>query len=320
MIFPIHVGNRMKNAGKTSGPQKVSAIVILAILINIGLFPVLSGFLAQFKIPAVLGILFQFLATGIIGVIIIKVFVIREDDKLVEHENSKDSSLSNYYYLRNKDNLEEIESAPLFEYTDNNFCVVLRLTYGSNSDKKSKGNETLLTSIFNKVLSYDMQLRIYTLPEDFNESMECKNYLRSMSNIENESLRAYSSDVINEILNVTSNYRELTTTTIFIKTSNPYQVENLSPLLRHILREYSNSDTSFRSIEFFNQDSLRVFIRNYYCLEALDLSSLRANEVDSNTLLAFKDLVEVSTVRRTNGEEKVINLYKPNRKGVKNIL
>lgn len=320
MIFPIHVGNRMKNAGKTTGPQKVSAIVILALLVNIGVFPVINNFLTQFKIPTVLGIITQFIATIIVGIIIIKVFVIREDDKLVEHEHSKDSSLSNYYYIRNKDNLEKIESAPIFEYTDSNFCVVLRLTYGSNSEKKSKGNETLLTSIFNKVLSYDMQVRIYTMPEDFSESVECKTYLNSMSSIDNDSLRSYSSDMINEVLRVTANYRELTTTTIFIKTSNPYQIGNMSPLLRHILREFSTSDTSFRSIEFFNQDSLRVFIRNYHCLEALDLSSLKANEVDSNTLLTFKDLVEISSITLSTGEEKVINLYKPNRKGVKNIV
>lgn len=302
MIFPINVYRNIKEAGKTRTSEKISAIAICALIVNIIVFAQFQGVLQGIGISPVVTIIFQLIITILIVILLIRVFVVRENDKYAEHEKSKGTSLSNYYYIRNKENVDKIDEVPIFQYSNGNYFFILGFTYGANSERKKIGNEEFFTRLARNVLKYEMRYRCYEVPEDFRESVECKTFLKSLMNIEDPNLKDYMSKMIEYDLDYCTEYRELFKTVILVETSNPYQVNNVSPLIREILKDYKSLLLSVRGIDFFDVQEMRNFCRDYHCLEALDLSSLKVNNIDKNTLLDFKNLVKVERINLKNGK------------------
>ena len=306
MIFPINVYKNIKEAGKTKASEKISAILIAALIVNIIIFAQIQGLLQGIGISPVITILVQLVITILVMIVLIRVFVVREHDKYVEHQKSKDSSLSNYYYIRNKENVDKIEEVPIFQYNNGNYFFIIGFTYGANSDRKKVGNEVFFTKLIRNILKYEMKYRCYQMPEDFRESVECKTFLKSLVNIEDPVLRDYMSKTVEYDLDYCSEFRELFKTVVLVETSNPYQINNIPTLIRDILKDYKNEVLSVRGIEFFDVQEMRNFCRDYHCLEALDLSSLKVNNIDKNTLLEYRNLVKVERIDLSNGKTRKV--------------
>ena len=306
MIFPVNIENRIRNKGKTHKKDKIFAIFVIMVLLNVLGVIYVDIPLKGMGIPIFISFLVQLALSVLVVVTIIRIFVVREKSKMSEVEASKDSSLNTYYFLRNKDVLEEIDDVPVFEYTDGNFCIALSLYYGANSDKKSKGNRTILQDLINTCLRFGFTYRTYSLPEKFKESVECFNYTKKFSNIQDKTLREFMVDNLDLALDVCEDRSELLRTVILIKTTTPYQIMNFESVIRAFRELYYTRAHSFRNVVFMGNDEMRAFLRDYYCLEALDLSSLKSREVDDVTLAEFSDLIKVVGYNLRTGKEKVL--------------
>ncbi|MGL4948772.1 MAG: hypothetical protein ACRC5M_00175, partial [Anaeroplasmataceae bacterium] len=200
MVFPMDISSRLKNATKSKVTDKLQLIILIAFIVNGIVFTQIQAVVGPLGISPSTTIFVQAIVSVIIVIALTRVFVIREDDKLLEHQKSKDTSLSSYYYIRDKENLETIETAPLFEYTDGNFCVILKFAYGANSEKKTLGNERFLTYLFKNSLKYNLHLRTFNIPENFTDSKECRTLQSKVSKVEQDSLRVVMADLINHTL------------------------------------------------------------------------------------------------------------------------
>ena len=305
MKFPNNIVKDIKNSGKTTVTERLSLIAFLAVFINFILYSQLVGLVVSIGIPKMILFLVQLAITGFISLMAFRIFVIREDDKVKEFENSKDSSLSNYYYLLDKDNVERIETAPIFEYSDGNFMMLIRFSYGHSQYDSSVGTRLLYEFLFNECGKADMEVRTFNMPECFKDSVEYSNIISGMSRIKSPELSTVMRDIISNLLDECDKYVGLMDTTIQIKTKSLYQVRDLGTIVKKLMDKYSNTPNSIRSIEFLGKNKLRSFLRDYYCLEALDLSSLKTVSVDRSTLIKSQGLVQVCELELSSGEIRV---------------
>jgi hypothetical protein len=298
MKFPINVSKNMEAASTASASEKTTALVIITVLANIFIFSYVSGFISGRFLPLI--VIIQIIVTIILFVVILRVAVIREDDKMIEHVRSKDSSLSNYFFVRNKDNFEKIREATIFEYTDGNFALMMSFKFGATTDQKAEGNREIFNELFRTIGTHELEHRVYNMPENFRESLECKTFIKSLTAIEDTDLSRVMLDLTNHVLDICSQYNSLYDTIVIIRTRNPYQRQMFDIILNK-LEEITKIDNSIRSIEFLNEDGMRAFMRDYHGLEALDLSSLKISEVSTDTLLSMKGLVNVRRVQYKDG-------------------
>lgn len=292
MVFPSNILRQIRNTGKVDKSSKILMVVFCMFLANLFLFSTFRNLLAPLGLPVFVIILIQLILTTIVSVTIIRFFVIREQDKMLEHEASNETSLSSYYYLRNKEVMETVEDVPVFEYTDGNFCIGISLYYGANSDKALKGNEIIIKRLFNDCISQGFHVRIINMPEHFGDSIECSRYTSKFSKMPAGNLKDFSVEVFDEVLHYCENFNELQRTIILVKTSKPYQVAKYRQLIRKLQESFYTNTNSFRGLQFLDKESMRNFISEYYCL-ALDLSGLKSKEVGRDVLFEYNNHVKV---------------------------
>lgn len=302
MIFPKNVSQQIRDAGKTSGQEKIGLFFSFSAFLCVITFPYFQSILSKIGFGFIGTLLTQLAIMGIVLFFVFRIFIVNEKDKIKEYEGSQKSSLDTYFNLRDKEYVDTVETAPYFEYSNGNLAVFLNLTYGYNTNNKKVGNEAFLTSVINESLKYNMVVRVYNTPEVFEESPECKSYLKNLSNIEDDRLRTMMGEFINYNLKYCNNFSELMSTTIIIQTTNPYQLDNLGLVIKKILESYSSSRTSIRGLEFFGKEKLRAFLRDYYRLEALDLSGLKSVEVDKKILSKYRKFVKVHEINLKDGK------------------
>lgn len=292
--FPRNISKSVREAGKVSASEKFTATALVSFIINIFLFSPMQTLVAMVHLPSFCGIILQILLTAFVGIIIVRRFVIREDDKLAEQNSSKSSSLSNYYYIRDKDNTERIESMPIYEFTDGNYTTFIKLTFGDSSDRRAENTRVFLTNVYQEVLKAEMQISTYVMPEDFSQSIECKRYVNSLAKIKYPQLSKAMLAIYKNDLEVCSKFSSLFTIVLQIRTKTPYQIMNFDTIIRKIIDSYTKDENSLRGLEFMEKEELRAFLRDYYCLDALDLSGLRLVSVSKDLLMKYKDLIKIT--------------------------
>lgn len=307
MKFPINVSKTMREAGKSTGIEKFTALFAFTGFIDFFIFTQLEAFTRGSAFLT--GLLFFIIVFFSIVLLIqvIRRFVVREDDKFIEHDKSKDATLADYYYIVEKENNEIVDSSTVFEYRDGNFMVAIKFTYGYTSDTRAESTRKLFMFIYNEVLKREMEVRTENMPEKFSESRECKRFKSSMAEIEEKSVADAMMSITTNLLDICDSYSQMFDTVMIIRTKNPYQVQNMISLIRIISDEFRKHVCSLRGMEFLDQSGLRAFLTEYYCLEALDLTNLKLIDVDTETLLKYRNLVKVHKVELSTGEIKEVS-------------
>lgn len=306
MIFPINVSSRLRNAGKSGFAEKSWFTIFLIILGNIIMFGMLSPMFTASHISIIFLLLLQLVLTIIVVTTVFRVFIVKEKDKLQEHNMSKTASISNYFHIINKDRMKYVRTAPLFEYDDGSMAVMVRLTYGANNEYKSKQSAMFMNKLYTETLRHGLEIRTINMPEDFKQSQECKVMTSNLSGIEQDKLRSAMSELVNYMLDYTEKNSELMSTTIIIRTVNQFQYDHLVMLLGTIISTYNSINSSIRGLTFLDKEQMRIFMSKYYRLEALDLSSLHVKSIKRELILEFKNKVKVARVNYTTGKHKTI--------------
>lgn len=302
MKFPLNVIKDAQSSGKVSTGEKIVFIVFIVVLANLAVYYQVGPILEGLGLPNTVLLILQLLITIIACVGAFRFFVIKEEDKMKEYYNSSNSSLSDFYFIVDKENVDKTDFIPIFEYNDGNFMVLINLKYGSSSKYLMENTRILFQELFSNCCKLGLEFRTYNMPENFKDSIECSRFLENVSNIKDENTSLIMRDISSYILEETDKYMGVMETYIQIKTSYLYQVRDINILINKLLESYSSLPNSIRYIDFLNKNSLRNFLRNYYCLEALDLSSLKTVDVDSYFISKSKKNLNICELELSSGK------------------
>lgn len=321
MIYPHNIHNIEKNAGKTTISERVGLGIFTYVFANLILFySVFEPMAKKVGVPIWCILLGQALFSIITGIGIFRKFVIKEDDNIKEYEASKSDSLARYYYVR-KDSASILKinndlNINIYEYSNSNFMFVMKLRYGSNDKEKSDNTFNLFTSIFNILNKNNLEYRTYNMRERYEDSSECDNLKRSVANIEQDKLQNLMLRITENMLNYSYEKSDLYCTNIVISTRNAFQFYDIQSVLIRILGIISTTKSCIRSVEFLNENAIRALFREYYGLEAIDLSMLKAIEPSVELLRKYRKVIQL--YKMVDSENNIIENTEIIEKSLKN--
>lgn len=318
MLFPQDVHKISSQASKLGGGEKarlvIGGIVVANFLIAVTILPFFTSMGIHWLYP--IGI--QFLLTFFIGVFVFRIFIFKEDEKLIEYDEKLKDSFSKYYYLRNLDSTEPMEvgdvTVPVFEFDNGSLMTVIRFRFGANDADKSRSNRNVFTEIYNILGSNGLEFRQIISKEDFSSTPEAKRYLQDISGISDKKLAKSMMDIAHELYNMSDTYSNIDVIDLMIRTTYNYQKYELDRVLSKIFGTINESPAGFKIVSPLDKKELLDFFRKFYGLEAIDLSLMRVREETSledikRTMVEVYQIVDSEGRVYTNKESsKVISL------------
>jgi hypothetical protein len=292
------------------GRDKVKLTILLSLMLN--------GFIAFFTVPTFssvgvhwsIPIILQLIIFFIIGLFVIRIFEFKEDEKIREYEGYNSDSFSKFFYLRNISSGDQIqitseESIPVFEFSNGSNMVILKFRFGSNNDIKSARTRKAMEKIFRLLGNYNLEYRTTTSSEKFSTSPEATSYIEKLRKIPDKKLARPLLDIVQAALDYSEDVSIVNIMHLQIRTKSNYQRYELGTVFQDIKRILKEGPTCFRSTDYMNVEEFIEYLREFYGLEAIDLSILRARDgadLDNST----KDIVNVYKVVAMNGRSRTV--------------
>lgn len=287
MIFPHNIEGIVKNSKKSSTKDKTLFGLVILAMVNGYLFIMVAPSLKEgYGIPITITVLVILLLNLVIGSTLFRVFILKEKDQLKEFENSKDDSLSRYYFIRERETPKIVEDIEVFEHVDGNFFFVLQIFLGPNDMEKSEGTHRFFSNLFNVLTSYCIDFRTYVCKEQFSESIECKRFLNGLGRSGNPELTKAMLEISDAVLDFTEKNGQLYSIYLPIRVT-PFQLTGIKAFKSELSALLSNDIHSIRNFKFLNKKEFRDFIRDYYNVEALDLSNIRNPQVSAQLMRTY---------------------------------
>lgn len=287
MIFPHNIDVIIQKSKKSSSKDLTMLGLVLIIIFDLGfMFTIGTSLQESYGIPMLLSFLFILILDIVVGFTLFRIFVVNERDQVKEFENSKDDSLSRYYFIREREIPKMVDGIEVFENVDGNFFVVLQIFYGPNDKDKCEGTHRFFTKLFDFTANYCIDFKTYVARECFSESVECKRFLNGIGNSDNDKLTRTMLEVSDAVLDFTDKNSQLYSTYLMIRMT-PFQLSGLKALSSEISVTLNNDLTSIRNFEFLDKKRFRDFVREYHNVEALDLSNIRNPQVSAQLMRTY---------------------------------
>ena len=306
MLYPLDVHQKTADAGKLAAKDKTNFIIMMTVIANVALF----FFLSQvFRNMLGLGIgwalLVQLVLIFIIGSGIFRFVIFDENEKVREFKGYGKDSIAPYYNIR-KDvedtiQLDERRSVNIFEYSNGSLLACVQIRYGSNNDRKAEITRDVFESVFKLLCNYDFEFRTYTMTENFEETDEYKRYIRKLNNISDTNVSKYMLDIAETVLKESQKLSNVNVTYIQFRTRRSIQKMDMEIVVKSLINELIRGRTAFRSVEFLDKQALVNFNREYYGLEVLDLSMIKAIKPDMDMLEDYLRLIKEYSIDCTDG-------------------
>ena len=279
MIFPMDVYKSTEESGKMVGENRLQLFTILMTFGSIGLFFVLLHvFQTYLNAGLKATILTELVIVGLVGVTLYRFFVFREDEKKIEYENRNNDSFARYMFLQ-KDSKKDIDTREstfhLFEYDNGAITCTLEFRYGSNDAVRAQETRECLQKIVHTLTLYGFDTRFTVMAEPFGDSLDFQEYMRTLNSIEDVNLRKCNIAIAEEALRLTDKYSNVDIMYLTISARSAYQLEELRIALVDCFRAVRNAATGFRSVRCLDLQEIIDFYRNYYGIQAIDLSMMK---------------------------------------------
>lgn len=280
MIFPMDVYKSTEESGKMVGENRLQLFTIIFVFGGIGLFFVLlhvcqTYLHAGFK----LAIGLELICLIVIGGTAYRFFVFREDEKKQEYENRNNDSFARYMFLQ-RDSRKDIDSKyqtfHLFEYNNGAITCTLEFRYGSNDTVKSQMTRECLQYLIHVMAMYGFDTRFSVMPEVFEDSLDFRRYTNVINDIEDIHLRKCNMAIAEEALRLSREYSNVDVLYMTISARSAYQLEELKIALLDCFKKLQEASTAFRSVRCLDMQEIVEFYRNFYNIQAIDLSMMRA--------------------------------------------
>ena len=312
MIFPNDVHKRAANAHKLLAQDKNSIIMQIFIIANIICFFIFRFIFNTFlSLSTGWAILAQIVLFFVIGVMLFRFVIFKEDEKLQDYKDQQSDSFARYLHIR-KDNIDitkiNNESVSVLEYTNGSVMSTILFKFGSNDDNLARSTKEVLQAIYGVISSYNFEFRTVSLPEVFSNSKEYNKHLEQINCIKNKKLSYFLKRISEQSLTIANTSSSTNVLYLMIRSKIPGEKEQLICIIKEILKILLENVTCFRSIEFLNKDSLLEFFREFYGIEAIDLAMMKAIELSSDIENDYKKLITLYSLQSTDNKSyRVVN-------------
>ena len=305
VIYPIKVYDAGVDKSKETKEQGTkSALTLLVIGCVFAFFFINSVLSSTFGISSFWSFLIVFSIVGTIGVYVFRFFIFKEEDKLIEFENEDNANLGKFFELltgnEGKLNLSTV-SVPFYKYVDGSFAVCIKLRHGSSDKIKRYNTQYVMQDIANILGRYKLSFKQFIKEENFSESIEYQTYINKINRIENEIFRSHIREMSSYMFDLSSKISLVDCTYIIIKARNAYQKYQLGLAVQEIKTVLDKTSTVYRGYDFLSFEQYIELCREYFGVEVVDLSTIRAITPTKDVLSNYRKLVNVVEVELTDG-------------------
>ncbi|MCM1172510.1 MAG: hypothetical protein NC393_10325 [Clostridium sp.] len=311
MIFPDNVHKRAANAKKLLAQDKTAIVIQLFFIANIVLFFALRLLFTRFLGLSVLwALVTQLILFIAVGIVIFRVFIFREDEKIQEYQDQQGDSFARFLYVR-KDNIRNTEvqgvSAKMFEYTNGCVMATIRFKFGSNDDVIAANTRRVLELIYGVISNYNFIFRTDTMTGSFENSKEYKKHLQQINSIADKELSFNLRLLSDTALKISKQQSNTDVLYLTITSKMPGDVEMLNSILNEIMKILSENVTCFREIAILGIDELLEFYRDFYNIEAIDLAMMKAIDLSTDLDKSYTHVMQLYSLRSTDGKTYRVN-------------
>lgn len=305
MIYPVDVQKSSAEAGKVIGQEKWKIFTALFIVANLGIPIFTLPFFESVGIHWIVPIVIQVALTTFILTFIIRIFVLKEDEKLNEQTGAQSDSFARYCFLRNLTVEDTIDvggvlQVPLFEFVNGTNQFVMRFRFGANDDQRALNTRRAIEKIIRILGRYGLEFSQSTAQEDFKDSPEARAAIEALRKVEDTNQAKYLMDIAQHVFQYASDASSVSIFRLEVKTRSNYQKYELSRVIAEILRVVNETRTAFRSVDFLNSTEFVEYMREHYGLEVIDLSLISTRELVEEDL-DNRDLVKIYRIVGANG-------------------
>lgn len=312
-FYPNDVESKVSKSGNVKESEKAQVFLFSWGVLNFMALFAVPQFLKGLGIPLLVSILLILLANVLLGSVIFRFFVIKEQERVREYDSYETDSFAKYFKV-SKEASHEIDvrghgPVEVLEYENGTHMVALRLRYGSNDDEKVIKTKEVFTKIYRLLGKADLEFKTVTFNENFRESAELERYVKKVNKSDYKDLNLR---ILNNMLEY-SERSNVIVTTILIKTRKKHQRYDLNLTLANIMSIIpGETKCAFRSKNFLTHREYVEFAREYYGLELIDLSMVKSMEPNLNELKSYLGDVQVYGATMSDGT------YYPSKDSIRN--
>jgi len=308
VIFPIDINKRIKDKGKaTEGDNRTQMVLLGFFLLNfIGFFAlgwvvtIVLGYNSFIVVTVLL-----LLVNLAVGVMVFRFVIFDESAKMREFKEFDNDSFGRYMYVR-KDTDHRMKTgggvATAIEFSDGSSAFVLELRFGSNNDAKAQRTKEVLDAMVEIAGTFGMEFRVCTSPEDISKSDEYNNYISSVNRIEDVVLRNCLLQMTKAVMEKSRLMCRTNCLRITVRSLSTYQRADLEAVVRNYCALLSSNDTAFRSVRFLDIKELLSFFCEFYGMDAIDVSMMRAVDLSKDIGADYSRLLSIYSLYSEDGK------------------
>lgn len=305
MFFPYRVGESLNKKVDIDGKGIFTVAFFAELVAGVFVYSYINTFLSQFiSFHSIISFLIVLVLIVVVSITVIRIFIIDESSKLKEESNSKDDKLERFYQIRETELPTIIDDIEVFENLDGNLVACVEILYGPNDKYKAEKSLSILTYIMGRLGSFCLDFKTYTIREEFDKSIECKRFLSTINRSKNKGTSPHTSAIADKVLRITREKGKLESTFIVMRFT-PLNSQGLKGLKNDLIETTLSSNSSIRSINFVDRARYREFIREYFCVDALDLGGFRNQGLTKKLMKKYRK--EIYYVENANVDIKVFN-------------
>ena len=277
MIFPLNIHQSLNaSAGLQNGEKITIAItgwVIFCAILAWLLMSFIRNIVPTHYILITISIIIILNLT--LGVYLLR-FLMDERSVLKEYEAKDGDSFASYFRIYRDTQMSIDSKYGIIEYDDGTQAAILRMRLGYNTNDKSNNTWMFNRDAFRIINDAGMPHREITTTEVFRDSDSSEFMRRQTNNINDPVLKEAQKRILKGIFDIAEKESNVPVMYIMIFATTQIMRDELYNVIKRLEKHYDVEQTCFRDIKFLNNDEILEFLRNYYKLEVMDMSLLRA--------------------------------------------
>ena len=305
MIFPHDVNKYVSEQRRVAGENRTQLIIVLFVVGNFAAFLLLHYVVVGLlMLSGTVATVIQVVLLLIVGTIVFRFGIFDENEKRRESEGADSDTFARFMDIR-KDNVDTFsvgkQQIHAFEYSNGNVVAIMEFKFGANDAARSKATTILYQSVFHSILSYGFIARLIDSTENFRTSDELARHRARLNKISDPELRKNNFVITNAILDAGEKLCNVDIIYVMIQSRSLNQKDDLEPLVRELNRILENNATAFRHVRYLDTAGMLEFFRDFYKIDAIDLSMMKTIALSQDLNEDFANVVSVYSVAGRSG-------------------
>ena len=313
IVYPVDVYNPATDKSKETRSEGFRSGISLLILGCIALFAFLNSIIkTTFGVSSFWAFLIVAIVVGVIATYIFRFFIFKEEEKSQEFKNEDNENLGRYFDLLNAtEGTIDIgySNVPFYKFMNGQIAVCLKLRHGSTDALRRSVSRDVIHDIIDVLGKNNLSFKQLIMGENFEDSEEYKKYVAKLNDIQNKDFQKNMMLIAQHMFAISRSRSLVDCEYLVIYGKNSYQKYAMASALQEIVSILKTTSTVYRSYEFLDYLQYIEVCREYYGIDVIDLSSIKANSSNMSILNQYYKAVHTLQIETTDGAKIV---YKDN--------